>query len=179
MKVFYNGSVKGFSGRMGNLIFRQLPNGTMVVSQAPRKKSRKEKEKAKLKRTERQKAHNHRFKRAVVYAKQAAKVEPVYTEIAAVTPMNNAYNIALSDWLNAPQIHRIERQGGCIRVEASDKVMVSRLLITVLNGEGQVLESGEALRTEGNWWEFASQVEGTTVMAEARDLAGNVTKLVR
>jgi hypothetical protein len=179
MKVFYNGSIQGFSGRMGNLIFRQLPNGTTVVSEAPPKKSRKEKEKAKLKRSARQKAHNDRFQRAVIYATQAARVQPVYAQLAAVTPMNTAFNLALSDWFNAPEVRRIERQAGCIRVEAWDKVFVSGVRITILDGEGRVLDQGEAVRGEQDWWDFACQAAGQTILAEARDLAGNVTKMVR
>ena len=178
MKVFYNGSIQGFSGRMGNLIFRQLPNGTTVVSKAPPKKSYKEKQKAKEKRSARQKAHNYRFQRAVVYAQQAARVQPVYAQLAALAPMNTAYNLALSDWFNAPEVRRIERQEGRIRVEAWDKVFVSGVRITILDGEGNILEQGEAVRGEGDCWEFASQADGQTVVAEARDLAGNVTRLV-
>ena len=114
-----------------------------------------------------------------MYARRAARVEPVYRELAAVTPMRNAYNFALSDWFSLPEIRRIERQAGCIRVEAWDKVFVSGVKITILDGEGNVVEQGEAVRGEGDWWEFAAQAAGTSIVAEARDLAGNVTKAVR
>lgn len=86
--------------------------------------------------------------------------------------MKTAYNFALSDWFHAPVVHRIERRDGRILVEASDNVMVTRVQVTVLGAEG------EAVRCEGNWWEFASQVEGGNIVAEAWDLPGHVTKFV-
>jgi hypothetical protein len=178
-RVILNGTIKGLRGRMGNLIFRQMPDGTTVVTSAPLEKNRRQKKRAKAKRSTRQKAHNERFEEAAMYAGRAARVEPVYRELAAVTPMRNAYNFALSDWFSLPEIRRIERQAGCIRVEAWDKVFVSGVKITILDGEGNVVEQGEAVRGEGDWWEFAPQAAGTSIVAEARDLAGNVTKAVR
>ncbi|HET6594555.1 MAG TPA: hypothetical protein VFG81_02960 [Anaerolineales bacterium] len=174
-RVILNGTIKGLRGKMGNLIFRQLPNGTTVVSQAPAKKTRRQKKRAKLKRSEKQKAHNSRFQDAVYYAR-AAQIQPLYVELAALRPMNTAYSLALGDYLKPPVIHRIERGEGCIRVEASDNILVTKVQITMLGQDGGVLEKGEALRSEGNWWEFTSHIEGITVIAEAWDLPGNVTK---
>ena len=177
-KVEYAGSVTGFRGKVGNLIFRQMPNGSVVVSAAPAKLTGRQKKRAKLRRSTHQKEHNSRFKEASIYARYAAKVEPVYAELAAATPMKTAYNFALSDWFNPPVIDCVERAGGCIRVQASDAVMVTRVQVTVLDQDGSVLEKGDAVRGEGDWWEFASQAEGKTVIAEAWDLPKNVTKFV-
>ncbi len=177
-KVAYTGSVTGFRGKIGNLIFRQMPNGTIVVSAAPAKLTGRQKKRAKLKRSEKQKGHNSRFKEATIYARYAARVHPVYAELAAVTPMKTAYNIALSDWFNPPVIDCVERAGGCIRVQASDAVMVTRVQVTVLDQDGGVLEKGEAVRGEGDWWEFASQAEGKKILVEAWDLQGNMTRFV-
>jgi hypothetical protein len=63
-------------------------------------------------------------------------------------------------------------------LEATDDVLVTPVQITVLDGEGCVLETGQAVRVEGDWWESASPAHGKTVIAEAWDLPGNVTKLV-
>ena len=178
-KVLFNGSLQGFSGRIGNLIFRQLPNGTTVVTQAPPKMTtRKEKKKFKLKRSTSQNEHNSRFQEASAYARHAARTQPVYAELASVTPMLTAYNVALSDWFHAPVVHRVERQVGLIRVEASDNVLVTRVQVTLLNSEGVVLEAGEAVRADGNWWEFASHFEGTQVITKAWDLTGHVVQFI-
>ncbi len=63
-KVLFHGSIEGFRGRIGNLIFRRLPDGSTVVSEAPPKKNSRQKKRAKLKRNARQKAHNERFQMA-------------------------------------------------------------------------------------------------------------------
>jgi hypothetical protein len=59
-----------------------------------------------------------------------------------------------------------------IRVEASDNVMVTRVQVTIVDGEGKVVEKGNAINTEGNWWEFVTNASGK-ILAEAWDLAGN------
>ena len=46
-RVLYNSSIQGFSGRLGNLIFRTLPDGTTIVSAAPAEKTRREKKRLK------------------------------------------------------------------------------------------------------------------------------------
>ena len=176
-KVILSGTIKGLRGRIGNLIFRQMPNGTTVVSQAPPKKNRREKKRAKLKRSPKQQAHNNRFQDATWYAKKA-QTQPIYVDLAALRPMNTAYSLALGDYIKPPVIHRIERGESCIRVEASDNIGVTRVQVTLLGEDGAMLEKGEALRQEGDWWGYASQAQGQTVIAEAWDLPGNVTKLV-
>ena len=177
-KVILNGTIKGLRGKIGNLIYRQLPDGTTVVTEAPPKMNSRQKKRAKLKRSPRQKAHNSRFRDAVDYAK-AAQVQPVYAERAAVTPMNTAYSLALSDWFEAPVIHGIEQRDGRILVEASDNILVAKVCVTVFDEAGETLEMGEAVRVEGDRWEFAlHHTGGTTVKAEAWDLPGNVTRVV-
>jgi hypothetical protein len=66
----------------------------------------------KLKFSGKQKDHQERFRKATFYARQAAKEQPIYAELADQMPMKTAYNIALSDWFNPPVIHRIERREG-------------------------------------------------------------------
>ncbi len=176
-KVLFHGSVQGFRGKIGNMIFRQLPDGTTVVTQAPPKKNRRQKKRAKLKRSPRQKAHNSDFRDAVTYAK-AHQRHPVYVELAEAAPMKTAYNFALSDWLHAPEIHRIEQRDGCILVEATDNILVAKVRVTIMDEEGKVLEKGEAVRTEGDWWEFASHTQGKTIKAEAWDLPKHVSQFV-
>ena len=177
-RVILNGTVKGFRGKIGNLIFRQLPDGTTVMSQGQPKKNSREKKRAKLKRSAAQQAHNSRFQDAAFYACAAAKTHPFYAELAAVTPMWTAYNHALHDWFHAPQIGCIAQEDGYILVDVSDNVLVTKVKVTVLDGEGRVLETGEAVQEQDSWWELASQTEGKTIVAEAWDLPGNVTKLV-
>jgi hypothetical protein len=168
-KVTMNQLLEVLRGRIGGLVFRQRPDGRTIISGAPRYR--------KGKATPKQKAHRERFKDAVHYARWAAKLHPVYGELAEGT-WKSAYNFALSDWFEAPVIHRIERREGRVLVEASDNIRVTRVQVSVLDEQGTALEKGEAIRGEGNWWEFASQSEGKTIVAEARDLAEHVTRFV-
>jgi hypothetical protein len=174
-RVIFNGTIKGLRGRIGNLIFKQLPDGTTLMTQAPAKKTRRQKKRAKLKRSAAQNEHNNRFRKAITYAK-ASQTHTVYTELAAVTPMKTAYNFALKDWFYGPEIHQIQRRKGRIRVQASDNVMVTRVQVTLLDESGSVLEKGKAVRGKRNWWEYVPQTESKTILAEAWDLPGNVTR---
>ncbi len=165
-KVSRNPVIQGISGGVGNLVFRQMPDGSTYVSAKPDFSRRKF--------SEGQKQHQSRFQRAVAYARDAAKRQPIYAELAAGT-IKSAYNFALSDWFNPPVIHCVERRNGLIRVEASDNVMVTKVVIMILDGDGNVIEKGEALKVNERWWEYAAGMEGN-VAAEAWDLAGNMVR---
>ena len=163
-KVKNNVVVQGISGGIKELVFRQMPDGSTYVSGKPDFSRRKF--------SKGQKDHQSRFQQAVAYAREAAKAQPIYAELAAGT-IKSAYNFALSDWFNPPVIHKIERVDGHIRVQASDNVMVTKVLVTVLDEVGKAVEKKEAVQMEKNWWEVELVAEGK-VMAEAWDLAGNV-----
>ena len=162
-KVRKNPVVRGISGSIGSMVFRQMPGGETWVSGKPDFSRRKF--------SQGQKSHQRRFREAAAYARQAAKKYPIYAQLAAGT-VKSPYNWALSDWFNPPVIHGIERKDKLIRVQASDNVMVAKVRVTILDAEGKALEQGQAVQAEGNWWEYVSSKEGT-VVAEAWDLAGN------
>jgi hypothetical protein len=173
-KVRDNILVRGLSGKLGDqVVFRILRDGRTIVCNKPDFSNRK------LSRD--QKEHHKRFKQAAAYARVAARTNPIYAQLAEGT-MKNAYNVALGDWFHPPVIHRVERRGRTIRVQASDDVMVAGVQILILDEQGKVVEKGdcEALRTEGirgegDWWEYVPTTEGKMTV-EARDLAGNVVK---
>jgi hypothetical protein len=89
--------------------------------------------------------------------------------------------MALSDWFHPPVVHQIERKAGKIRVQASDNVMVTKVRVTVLDEKGNVLETGEAIQESPHanpgWWEYTASAQGQ-VVAEAWDLAANITRLI-
>jgi hypothetical protein len=76
------------------------------------------------------------------YASQA-KDWPFYVEYAR-EHKKRAYNLAFSDWLRPPVIHNIVRDEERVRVEASDNVQVVKVEVRILDGEGKVLEQGQA-----------------------------------
>ena len=163
-KVRKNSIAHGFSGGVGDIVFQHMPDGNTYARGKPDFSHRKF--------SKGQKQHQSRFQLAVMYAREAAKTQPIYTKLAAGTIMS-AYNFALSDWFNPPVIHKIERKDGRVRVQASDNVMVVKVVITVLDDEGKVVEKKDAGKIEGDWWEVELIGDGKVVV-EAWDLAGNV-----
>jgi hypothetical protein len=168
-KLKKRGSAIGISGMIGKgLIFRQMPNGTTVVSAAPDFSNRVF--------SEQQVTHQNRFKQATAYAKFAARTNPIYAELA-LAGRTNAYNLALSDWFHAPVIHQVTRQGDCIRVNATDNVQVTKVLITMFDEQGTVLEQGEAALITNDWWEYRTTIpDNGNIVVEACDLAGNASR---
>jgi hypothetical protein len=56
-----------------------------------------------------------------------------------------------------------------------DNVLVSRVVLTILDEEGEIREKGEGRRREEDWWAYVSGREGR-IRVEAWNLAGNVTR---
>lgn len=167
-KVRNNVLLEGLSGSIGNLVFRQMPDGSTRVSAKPDFSQRVF--------SQAQKEQQNRFKQAVAYAREASKTQPIYAELAEGTT-KNAYNIALSDWFNPPVILDIEREDGRIRVRASDNVRVTEVGVRIVDEAGNLLEGGQAQQVNALQWEYLPKVEGK-VEVTARDLAGNQTVAV-
>ena len=60
-------------------------------------------------------------------------------------------------------------------MQATDNVLVAKVVVSILDEEGNVIEKNEATKGAGDWWEAVCASEGK-VLAEAWDLAGNVTR---
>jgi hypothetical protein len=158
-------------GSVGKLVVRRRPDGTLILSGAPAY--------GKGQGSAKQKEHRQRMKEAARYAKWADDIYPIYAELAKKSDKwLSPYNFAVSDWFEAPVIHRLERREGGILVQASDNVMVAQVQVTVFDEDGTILETGEATRGQDNWWEFTTHLQGKKVVAEARDLAQNLTRFV-
>ena len=102
-KVQNNVLVRGIKGSIGEVVFRVMPDGKTYVSGKPDFSSRKF--------SKGQKNHQSRFKEAAAYARQAARRQPIYAQLAVGT-IQSPYNWALSDWFHPPVIHSIERKEG-------------------------------------------------------------------
>jgi len=166
-KIKNNNYLQGLSGSVGNMVFRQMPDGsTRVSAKSDRRRTFNQV----------QKANQNRFSQAVAYGREA-KTHPVYAELARETG-RSAYHLALSDSLNSPVIHKIERKDGRIRVTASDDVMVTRVVVSILDREGKLLEQGYAALpdpiNDPERWEYAASAVGV-IKATAWDLTSNQT----
>ena len=127
-KVINNPVVRGISGGIGNMVFRQMPNGETWVSGKQNFDKRKF--------SKGQKEHQSRFQQAAAYAREAAE-----------DGQKSPYNWALSDWFHPPVIRSIERKDGKIRVNATDNVLVSKVVVKVLDAKGHVIEKGEGIQS--------------------------------
>lgn len=166
-KVKINPLIAGLSGKIGkDLVFRQLRNGTTVLCTSPDFSNRVF--------STGQLNHQSRFQQASVYAKAAAKTQPVYAELARET-FQPAYNLALSDWFHPPVIHSIRWNGERLLVHATDNVRVAQVIVKIVNDKGDILEQGGAIPSIENEWEYNPEAHGKIVI-EVKDLAGNVTR---
>jgi hypothetical protein len=166
-KVKRNLMLQGISGAINKtLVFRQMRDGTTVLSAAP-DFSRRVFSKGQI-------AHQSRFQQAAAYARRAAKTNPIYAELAKGTT-RTAYNIALSDWFNPPIIDLVKCEERRIRIWASDNVLVTKILVTVMDEQEKVLEQGQAQQVTETIWEYSAQATGR-VIVEAWDLPGNKTR---
>ena len=166
-KVDLNKLFKNLRGKIGDLVFRHMPDGSITVSGLPRKR-RKD--------SPAQKAHQSRFTEGSSFAKWAQHEYPIYAELAAERPMITAYNMAVKDFFNPPVIHRILRKDGHILVHAWDEIMVASVKVTISDGQGKPLEVGDAVQVEKDWWQYTPQAEGR-VSASAWDIPGNRARL--
>jgi hypothetical protein len=85
-------------------------------------------------------------------------------------PLSNS--LALSDWFEAPVIHGVRRQDGCICVDVPDHVQVASVRITILGEPGGA--QGQAVWIQDARWKYTASIQGKLLL-EAFDLAGNVT----
>jgi hypothetical protein len=174
-KIKFSKLLDEVRGKIGKLVIRRRPDGTFIFSGAPTYKKNRG--------TPRQKAHWERVSDAAHDAKFLAKMHPIYAQLAAEDKARgkwmSAYNFAFADCMKPPVIHRVEWGEGCIRVEATDNILVTEVYVTILDETGNPLETGQASRAADDWWEYPTQKAGKTVEAVACDLARNMTKFVR
>jgi len=164
-KVKKNVVVRGMSGKAGELVFRQLKDGSTVVAVKQDFSHRKF--------SEGQVAHQARMREAAAYGREAQH-HPVYVALAENSTLTG-YNWAFGDRMKPPVIHKIERAEGLVRVRASDNVGVVRVEVQVLDESGAVQTRGEAVQCATEVWEFGTELAGKVVV-RVWDLARNVVE---
>jgi hypothetical protein len=171
----------GLSGKVGDLlIFRQV-KGKTVVSKIPDLPKTA---------TEKQKASRKRFQHATLYAKLAIENPDTKDLYAAVANKGKdkgrtAYNVAVADFFNAPDIDTIDLSkysgavGDEIRIIASDDFAVKSAVVQIINADGSIVEEGEAVNSTGNLWIYtATQInkslDGDKIVVTVSDMPGNI-----
>lgn len=180
-KVGDNIVTTGLSGKLGDLIVFRIRGGKTYVSKAPRERTGEP--------SEAQKLHQAKFQEAVLYARGAI-ADPATKAAyeASAEGGQNAYNVAVADFFNAPHIDEIDvsnytgQPGSFIRIRAVDDFNVAEVTVTIQSGDGSEVESGAAQSSIGDiWWHYTAtanneSLEGDKIIIRVSDVPGNITE---
>ena len=180
-KIAKNIVMHGASGKLGDQIVIRQRGGKMILSQAPGPRTKEP--------SEEQKAHHRRFQQAVLYARmQMADAETKAEYAAKADKLKNAYNVAVADFFNAPNIDEIDVSqyhgavGDSIRIRVTDDFKVQQVNVAIYNGDGTLVEAGDAVQqvNEIDWIYNASVVNETTagdrIVIRASARPGNIAE---
>jgi len=170
----------GLSGKLGDLIVFRNRNGKTYVASTPREQTGEP--------SEAQKKHQKKFQQAVLYGKSALADPATKAAYQASAAQNeNAYNVAVADFMHAPDIDEIDlstysgKVGDTIKVKATDNFIVKEVAVGIFNADGSEVEHGLAqLSTNGIDWVYTTtanneSLAGDKIVIQATDLPGNTT----
>ena len=180
-KVRNNIVTRGLSGKLGKLIvFRQVGDETIVTTVPVRKAYAP---------SEVQKKQVSRFQRAIIYAKKAMQDEGLKAAYQMRAKGNrNAFNIAIADFLNPPEIEAIDvsRYKGTkdsrLLVRVTDDHRVSGVNVSIYQEDDTLVEQGAAIAHEnGLDWIYTVQktnthLKGSKLLIRASDIPGNISE---
>jgi hypothetical protein len=143
--------------------------------------------------TEKQLAVQDKFLEATQYAR-AQTEDPetlaIYTKGITNKKKQNAFGLALTDYLNAPKVNAIKAgdykgvAGDVIKVHATDDFKVTRVRVIISDSAGKQIEQGEAIQDvkKNHIWSYTATVAnatltGSKITATAFDIPENETTL--
>ncbi|MCE5331056.1 MAG: hypothetical protein LLF95_02825 [Bacteroidales bacterium] len=171
----------GLSGKVGDLIVFRNRNGKTIVASKPKERT------GEL--SPAQKEHHKLFQQAVIYAKSALvnpETKEAYKE--AADEGESAYNVAVADFMNAPDIDEIDlskytgKIGDTMTITVTDDFKVAEVSVTIFNEDGTEVEHGLAQSGLGGlqWLYTAtaanSSLVGDKIIVRAYDLPHNKTE---
>ena len=151
------------SGNIGKQVVLKRVHGKTVLSKMPKKPAA---------RSAKQQMCAQGFKLATAYAKsvmQNPELKALYSAEAKRRGVINAYNMAVSDYLKAPEISHINaeaytgtQKGELITIEISDNFKVVQVKVTILHGE-RTVEEGNAILI-ADIWQYATTALNPTLL---------------
>ena len=170
-----NGLTKDYSGKFGDQYVLRRKNGKSLMTKLP--------EKTKRPPSEGQQRVIANFRAASAFAREKLS-DPAIREayLKKGNGVRSAYNVAMADFFNPPVINLINtgfykgNAGNVILVEAIDDFRVERVILTLSDANGNVLESGDCTHTgDGPEWVYTLMqdqlpVTGQSIRAVAFDL---------
>jgi hypothetical protein len=180
-KVAGNIVLHGASGMLGDQIVIRQRSGHIILAQAPAESTKEP--------TEAQATQRQRFQQAVLYGKQVVDNPAQKSDYEAkAKPLQTAFNVAVGDFLHAPDIDEIDVTqyygviGNTIRVRVTDDFEVKQVTVAIHNGDGSLVEQGEAVHQENSLdWIYTATAENTETAGDrieirATDRPGNVAE---
>ena len=170
-----NPMFKHASGKLGGFVIRRSARGKSIIARRP--------DFSNVKPTRAQENVKNRFVEATRYAKEQIQ-DPIRREEyekGITSKKRSAYNVAMSDYLNAPVIHDVLITKDQVLIKATDDFMVVGVKVSVHDHNGSLIEKGEALPNwDGQTWQYTfcdrDLIQpGDTIHVFAFDKPGNMT----
>jgi hypothetical protein len=169
------------SGTVGDLLVFRKQRGRMVACKRPARKERPVS-------VEQEKVRDT-FRQSAIYAKRAMTNPDLKAEYEAGAKSNeNAFNAAFRDAAKGPVFKdHLDHSGysglagEIITVRVTDNFKVAAVKVTIFEGKGSLLETGQAVLSENGWdWIYTTTADSpfyadTVIRFSASDLPGNVT----
>jgi hypothetical protein len=159
-------------GTLGDQITIYERNGQIIMAKK-RAKSRK-------KPTKKQLEAREKLEMAAIYAKtmlEDPELKAYYKSKAG--PGQNAYNMAIKDAYNSPEVQNIQLKDDNVIVTAKNDFRVAEVDVKVYNAEGKIQERGQAIlgRNGVDWYyKIANLSAIEKIVVSVVDLAGNSTE---
>jgi hypothetical protein len=182
-QVKLNKIIEGFSGRVGEIVFRTY-RGKTYFGQRPSKPQKE---------SEGQRNTRTKFKLATEYAKLMMKDlerKAYYTKKAKKLALPNAYTAAITDYMRKPEIRRIDaskyngKPGDHITILASKKdFKIDRVSVIVTSQDDVLLEQGSAEYSAAGIWHYQCSLtsppggSGYKIFVTAADEQGQLSQL--
>lgn len=170
--------VRGFSGKFGDQVVFRRRNGKTIMANVPGKRTSKP--------AGRQRECCDNFTAASKWAKMVLKdPERLAAYKAKVTGLQNAFNMAVADYLQPPAVTGINgmayhgQAGDVILVTASDVFKVKEVMVEIRGPKKTTIEHGPCTPDpSGSYWQYvavkdAGSTRGLILKAVAFDSAGN------
>lgn len=159
-------------GTLGDEITIYERNGQIIMA--------KKRGPSRNKPTQKQLAARYKMKIAAAYAREILldpAVKAFYKSKAG--PGQNAYNMAVKDAYNSPEIQQLTLEDMTVTIRTTDEFRVEHVEVVVKDANGKRVESGRAvLQWNGVDWKYTVTTlpPGGTILAIAVNMPGNDTR---
>jgi len=169
----------GLSGKVGDILVFSQRGGKTIVGKVPAHSQAV---------TDKQLAVQSKFQQAVIYAQASLGDNALKAEYAAQAKKGlTAYNVAVADFFNAPDIQSVDLSnynggvGNTIAITVTDDFKVVAVRVKIYNADGSLVEEGEAVQQAmSTRWLYTATADnqgigGDKMIVQAIDNPGNMS----